>query len=101
MRKIIDGKAYDTNTAKLIGKWWNGDGGLDDCSEHLYQTRKGAFFLYGSGGPRSIYGKPDGYNSYCSGSSIIPYTVEEAKNWAEEHLSASKYEEAFGAVPEA
>ena len=52
MKKIINGKVYDTASAKLVGEWDNGRYGRDfgRCAEELYQKRTGEFFLHGSGG---------------------------------------------------
>ena len=35
-------------------------------------------------------------NSWSSGEKISPLTVEEAKEWSEDHLSAETYIEVFG-----
>ena len=44
MRKIVNGKLYDTEIAKLITGWNKGEGYFY-ISECLYRTKKGAFFL--------------------------------------------------------
>ena len=38
MKKVINGKLYDTSTAELVGEWNNGrlDDRLFACSEDLY-----------------------------------------------------------------
>ena len=97
MKKIIDGKLYNTDTATRLADWDNGYGGgdLDYCEETLYRTKKGAYFLYGCGGARNE-------GDWCSGGEDISVlTEEEAKEWALEHASADTYEEIFGLVPEA
>ena len=55
MKKIINGKLYDTETAKLIGRSYHGEGPRDfrHYSEELYRKRTGEYFLYGEGGPMS------------------------------------------------
>ena len=40
------------------------------------------------------------YNSWCSGSRIMPLSYDEAKKWAEGNLSVEEYESAFGEVSE-
>ena len=48
MKKIIEGKTYNTETALLLGDWqnlWKGD--YHYCREELYRTKKGTYFLYG------------------------------------------------------
>lgn len=102
MKKIINGKKYDTETAKKI-----------DCAssmylktsfsyweESLYQKRNGEFFLYGEGGPSSKYSVHVSENEWYGGEKIIPLTEQEAKQWAEQHMSVNKYEEIFGEVEE-
>ena len=37
MRQIIEGKMYDTDTAHLVGREWNGKTGLQAYEEDLYQ----------------------------------------------------------------
>ena len=101
MKKIVNGKRYDTEKAQWIGGWDNGcyTSDFKFCEEVLYKTPKGAYFLAGSGGPLSKYSKPCGTNSVCGGSDIIPLTKDEAAvwaMWAETHLSAEEYEAEFG-----
>lgn len=100
MRKIIDGKQYNTDTAKEVGSWGNGLGyrDLTWMSENLYRKKTGEFFLYGEGGPSSKYAESVGGNSWVGGNRIIPLSWEEARKWAEEHLAADEYEEIFGEV---
>ena len=56
MKKIINGKLYDTSTAHLVGEWDNQlYGNPDYAAESLYRKRTGEFFLHGEGGARSRY----------------------------------------------
>lgn len=100
MKKILGGKKYDTETACMVGNYGNGNSGFGKCYEALYCKRTGEFFLYGEGGPMSKYGVAYGDNEWGYGEEIRPLTVDEAKEWAEEHLDADKYEEIFGEVEE-
>ena len=102
MKKIINGKVYDTDTAKELAEWSNGlgHGDFSHVVEWLYQKRTGEFFLYGVGGPASRYAVSAGQNAWSGGAKIIPLTWEAAREWAEEHLDAEEYEEIFGAVAE-
>ena len=51
MKKVINGKIYNTETATLIHQWDNGRrGDFSSCEEDLYRTKKGAFFIHGEGG---------------------------------------------------
>lgn len=97
MKKIINGKMYDTNTAKFLGSDSYSNGrDFHNWSEELYQKRTGEFFLYGEGGPMSRYAKSCGDNSWSGGEDIIPLSVGKARQWAEEHLTADQYAEIFG-----
>lgn len=102
MKKIINGKKYDTDTATCIGFRDNGYNAEDfnHQEELLYQKKTGEFFIYGIGGANSEYSKVWGSNSRCGGSKIIPLSTEEAKEWAQELCSVEKYEELFGEVEE-
>ena len=95
MKKIINGKMYDTDKAKRIG--YNGGGdGLTRWYEELYQKRTGEFFLYGEGGPMTKYAKSIGQNQWSGGKKIIPLEMEPARKWVEEYLTADDYERIFG-----
>lgn len=100
MKKIINGKVYDTTTAERVGSWSNNHATSDFgyCSEELHQKRTGEFFLHGEGGPRSKYAVSQGNNDWGYGERIIPLTYEAAQMWAEEHLTSEDYEAIFGEV---
>lgn len=102
MKKIINSRRYDTDTAKELGygcsRLPRTDYGF--WEETLYQKRTGEYFLYGKGGPASRYSVYDGQNSWSDGDRIIPMTAEQAMKWAEEHLEAEDYEKIFGEVAE-
>lgn len=102
MKKIINGKMYNTDTAKELAGW-SSPGGRGDHShyeETLYQKRTGEFFLYGEGGPMTRYAESAGQNQWRGGSKIIPLAWEDAREWAENKLDADDYEEIFGEVSE-
>lgn len=101
MKQIINGKKYDTETAKKLGDYSNGRSRSDFafCEEELYIKKTGEFFIYGCGGPLSKYSVPEG-NGVSGDSKIIPLTENEAKKWAEANLSVDKYESIFGEVEE-
>lgn len=86
MKKVIDRKVYNTETAEEIHSWDNGIYGNDfrSCSETLYKTKKGSFFLWGKGGPMSSYARHYG-NTTSGGEDIIPMTADEAIDWLESH----------------
>lgn len=99
MRKIINGKKYDTDTATLVGEhqpeieiseftWYR---------EELYRKKTGEYFVYGEGHALSRYAI-NRYGSWAPGEAITPMTYKEAMSWAEENLDADTYESEFGAV---
>lgn len=102
MKKIINNLLYNTETAKVIGRYDNGLPSNDFSSyeETLYQKRTGEFFLHGAGGPNTKYSRSTGQNSWSGGEAIIPLTYDEARAWAEEKLGADEYEKIFGEVSE-
>ena len=102
MKKIINGKVYDTDTAKELGDWSNmaDYGNFSQFSETLYRKKTGEFFLHGEGGPMTKYAVAEGSNSWRGGSRIMPLSFQEAREWAEEHLSGEEYEAIFGEVVE-
>lgn len=86
MKRVIDGLTYNTETAVLVGEWDNGLGRNDfnNCSEQLFKTQKGRFFIAGEGGAMSRWSEPVG-NMRSGGSGILPLTPEEALSWCEQH----------------
>lgn len=96
MKKIINGKRYDTDTAKEIG--YDSYSNRRDFSfweETLYRKNTGEYFLHGEGGPASKYAVTIGQNEWSGGEKIIPLNEAAAKKWAEDHLSADEYEKNF------
>lgn len=102
MKKIINGKSYDTEKAHEVGTWSNSYSPRDFgyCWEGLYRKRTGEFFIHGEGGPASIYRRAIDRNSWAGGEDIKPLTPEEARRWAEEKLEADEYEAEFGEIAE-
>ena len=101
MKKIINGKLYNTDTAKRLGEWANDiTDNLHWVSETLYQKQRGEFFLHGEGGPSSKYAESIGQGSWSSGEKIIPLSYDAAQAWAEEYLDANAYQAAFGPIKE-
>lgn len=85
MKQVINGLSYDTETADWIAEYSNCLGPRDfrNCEEDLYKTKKGRFFLAGSGGPMTKYSEPCG-DMTGSGSGIIPLDEDEALEWCED-----------------
>ncbi len=102
MKKIINGKVYDTDKATELGYYSNGGSWRDfqHYEETLYRKKTGEYFLFGEGGPMTRYAERVELNSWGSGSRIMPLTYQEATAWAEKHLDADEYESIFGDVEE-
>ena len=102
MKKIIDGKMYNTETATELGCSSN-SGDWRDFShycETLFRKRTGEFFLLGQGGPATKYAESVGQNQWSGGSRIMPMSWDEARDWVEKNLTSAEYESIFGEVPE-
>lgn len=102
MKKIIEGRVYNTDTAELVGEWANTYNTRDFnfCIEKLYRKKTGEFFIHGRGGAMSKYAVSVGSNTMCGSEQIRPISFEYAKRWAEEKLTADEYEKLFGEVAE-
>ena len=102
MKKIINGRKYDTDTAQEIGHWSNSLSYTDFgyCEETLYRKKTGEFFLCGEGGAMSRYATSYNDGMTGGGKRIIPIDQEEAEEWIERHCSTETYEEVFGTVEE-
>lgn len=101
MKKIIDGRKYDTATAKAIGSdQFSYPGDFSYWCETLFRKRTGEYFLHGEGGARSRYARHTDDNNWGSGEEIIPMGPKAAMQWAEKHLDADTFEAAFGPVSE-
>ena len=90
MKRIIDGKTYNTETAtKVADAPW--DEAWPEAFTTLYQTRHGAFFShYGGDTPQG-----DSYEN------IKPLDPQEAKMWLEKNDFIDEVEKLFGEQPEA
>lgn len=86
MKRVIDGKIYNTATATEICDLpchhYRGDFHWHDTT--LYRTKKGAYFLAGEGGPMSLWAEPSGNNGWSGGSGLRVITAEEAREYAEQ-----------------
>lgn len=101
MKKIINGRKYDTGTAEKLGeRSYSYRGDFNFVSEELYRKKTGEFFLYGEGGGMTQYASRVDSNCWTGGEDIIPLTEKEAKEWAERFLDADEYEAIFGEVQE-
>jgi hypothetical protein len=96
MKAIINGKRYDTKTAECVAEWTNGHYTRDFyyCSEDLYRTMKGNWFVHGEGGALSKYAKSYG-NSWGGSEEIRALTLEEARDWLEARNEVDTLEKYF------
>lgn len=101
MKKIINGKFYDPETADLIGTYeYSSRSDFHWYKEELYQKKSGEFFLYGHGGALSKYRELIDCNNWTSGEDIIPLSDSEARDWLEEYSDAKTYKKVFGTPEE-
>ena len=102
MKKIIDGKLYDTETALKIACYYSEDSPASPTclQETLYRKKTGEFFLHGKGGSESKYAKLKGGKQWCGAEAIIPLSYESAQSWAEKKLDAIQYKGIFGPIAE-
>lgn len=98
MKKIINGKMYNTETAKALGTAYSNApvNSFEYWKETLYKKKTGEYFLYGYGGPVSQYAKCIDMNTWSGGDKFIPLTETKAMKWAERYLSAEEYCDIFG-----
>ena len=98
MKKVINGKVYDTATAQRLAEYapnpYRSD--FHYFCETLYRKKTGEYFIHGEGNAASKYALSCGQNESCAGEKIIPLTYAEAQEWAEEHLDGDEYVEIFG-----
>jgi hypothetical protein len=96
MKKIINGKHYDTDKAERLAEHtFANPSDFRYVSEELYRTPNGAFFLHGEGGGLSKYRVAVDTNSWTGGSTIVPLTKEAANAWLEEHGETKVLEKYF------
>jgi hypothetical protein len=86
MKRVINGKLYNTETAEAVfeneSRHYRSD--FKWFEETLYKTKKGAWFIAGEGGPMSHYSAQSG-NSYTYGFGLRVLTPNEALAYLEEN----------------
>ena len=96
MKKIIDGKLYDSDKAEQLAlstnKYPPGNSYFE--AEMLYRSPQGQLFIYGHGGPLSGYGITKG-NTHYGGEELWLVTEEEAKEFCIENNLTSAVLELF------
>lgn len=104
MKKVIDGKLYNTETATEITSYSNNLGANDfnNLSETLYKTDNGNWFLKGTGGAMTKYSVSIGNGGRSGSSTIIALTEQEAFQWCETNDEIKVIEQHFtGYIDEA
>ena len=99
MKKIINGKMYNTETAEKIATDESscGRGDFNWYEETLYKTQKGNYFITGKGGPMSRWAQTVGQNSWSEGSGIETLSKQEALDWLERAGETEAIEKHFSA----
>lgn len=86
MKKVIDGKVFNTETSESIASAsYSSCGDFHYWFEELFLSRNGQFFLYGKGGPLSRYSVDSGNNTISGSINIILLTREEALQWCQDN----------------
>ena len=90
MKKVIDGKVYNTETAELVHEWTNGRSTRDfkHRSKDLYKTKKGNWFIY-------HMAVSCGDNSYSGSKDIEPISEKNALRFLESHDGIKAIEKYF------
>jgi len=98
MKRIIDGRRYDTSTATLIASYHApyDMGDFHWYEEALYRTRAGAWFVAGEGHAASKYAEHFGQNDRGPGEGLEPLAEADARRWLEEHEETEALERHFG-----
>ncbi len=96
MKKVINGKMYNTETAKRVAIYDNiGKGNISSYTDinyfckALYQKKTGEYFFYE---------QETAWNDREE--TITPCTLESAKKWTEKYCDGDEYEKIFGEVEE-
>ncbi len=98
MKRVHEGRVYDTDTAEQLHHWESpaNPGDFQHYEEALYRTKKGNYFIAGSGGPMSPYAEALGGGSTGGSSGLRPLEfADEAVEWLEEHDGAEVILEHF------
>jgi len=97
MKKVINGRRWDTEKANLICEVVNGlPCDLDYVKVGLYQTpRSKRFFLAGEGGPMTVFAHAVSEGTLCGGERIIPIGTDVAHWLAETNASEETVKKFF------
>lgn len=97
MKKIINGKVYNTEKAHLIAEAHHDnikDADGKSLKQWLYRKKTGELFVHAEGAAielQNIF-----QHGYKPNAGIYPLTYEQAQKWAERELTAEQWESIFG-----
>jgi hypothetical protein len=85
MKRVINKKVYNTETAIEVASYWNGLSSSDfrNVTEELYITHKGNWFMSYSGGALSQYAECLHRGCYEGSSGIKVLSEDEVYQWLE------------------
>lgn len=97
MKRIINGKRYNTETAEEISSKTGGGNpsNFGYFEESLYKTKRGNYFLHGRGGPSSKYAENNPNGGTDSGAGLEPLSEEETIVWLESNSDYELLEKLF------
>lgn len=95
MKKVINGRVYDTETAEKIVTTVRYEGTSEQIRETLFRKKVGDFFLFGQGEKDSKYATLNENDEWVAGEKIIPISFADAKAWGKGNLPEKKFETIF------
>lgn len=87
MKKIINGKVYNTETAEYIGGFYKGGTSISDFNyieQNIYRSKNGQYFLYILGWANTEY-STNYWNSSSEGEYMGLMSMEDIATWLEEN----------------
>ena len=98
MKRVIDGKRYDTDKAQCVAEYANtyDRGDFHWYEEGLYQTAAGSWFLACQGNAASPYARAVAQNERGPGEELRVLSEAEARAWLEQHNKTGELEDYFG-----
>ena len=93
MNKVVNRRLYDTETATALASFKTNVSyfAQTEFTETLFRKKTKEYLLYAKGGP---------HTDAIHKETITPFSINEAKKWAEDRLSGDEYMKIFGTVEE-